>query len=95
MTKDEIIEEIQNWTNEKTEICGNISEEFNDYYGRFLNVADTTYNDFLEEADPSVTFLSIIGGLAEAAVIAIPEKDARYYAIVAAIHTVIEIYQSN
>ena len=52
-----------------------------------------TYDQF-EKEDSNLTFLSIVAGLAESIVRGIPEKDVKYYAMIAVIYDTIQIYQS-
>ncbi len=96
MTREEIIEEVQNWSGEKTDICANIHPEFRDYYNRLSgNVVDVVFDDFEGKANRNTTFLGIIGGLVDSIIIGLPEKDVRYYALIAVLYDTIHNYQDN
>jgi len=93
MTKEDVIQEVSNWSNEKTDYYADNLENFSLYYSLFSDVVDDTYDQF-EKEDSNLTFLSIVAGLAESIVRGIPEKDVKYYAMIAVIYDTIQIYQS-
>ena len=82
ISRDEIIKDVENWTDEKTEICANISVEFMDYYDRLSNSVDDIFNQFYNN-DANMSFLGIVSGLAETIMLGVTEKDVKYYALIA------------
>lgn len=94
ISRDEIIKDVENWTDEKTEICANISVEFMDYYDKLSNIVDDTFNQFYNK-DANMSFLGIVSGLAETIMLGVTEKDVKYYALIAVIKDTITIYQSD
>ena len=94
MTRNDVLEAVQNWSSEKTDICADLSLDFTKYYCKLLDIIDDTFNENLEDTNSNVTFLAILGGLIDATIIGITEKDARYYALIAAIYECIHTYQN-
>lgn len=95
MDINEILAELSNWSNKKTDICININDEFRPKYNQLANIL----NDFLEENNTNLgedeTIQAVLSCFLSAMNAHLEEKDVNYYATIAVLYDCLDIYADN